>query len=211
MRIVTFAAMATIAVGLGGCATLDEGQCLSGDWYGIGRTDGASGFQRARLDDHAKACAKHGAIPDAIAYDRGRAEGLTMFCTPPRGFEEARQGRSYGAVCPASLERDFLEGFADGELVHASTRRLNEASSERTSAGNRERDYERQIREEERRLSESDVSSGEKDAIRTRLRRLRDDRSRAREDERRAERRERDARYEVEGLRAQFTPIYGPW
>lgn len=211
MRVWTFAAMAGMAVGLGGCATLDEGQCLSGDWVGIGRGDGSAGYQRARLDDHTKACAKHGVIPDAAAYDAGRREGLTYFCTPRRGFEEARVGRAYGSVCPANLERGFLEGYADGGLVAAANRRLNDARSDRSSAETRAKDVERQIRDEEARLSDPNVKNDEKGAIRERIRTLREDRDRAWDDHRRAERRERDAQYEADGLRAQFTPVYGTW
>lgn len=211
MRIVTFAALAGLVVGLGSCATLDEGQCRTGDWQGIGQADGASGFSRARLDDHAKACSKFGVVPDAAAYDRGRAQGLTSFCTPRRGFEEGRQNRAYANVCPASLERGFLEGYADGGMVAAANRRLNDVRSERSSAENRAKDFERQIRDNEARLADPAVKAAEKDAIRTALRRLREDRDRAWDDYRRGERRERDAEREVDDLRAQFTPSYGPW
>ncbi len=211
MRILTFAALAGIAVGLGGCATLDEGQCRMGDWEGIGRSDGAAGYARIRLDDHAKACSKFDVTPDPAAYDRGRREGLTYFCTPRRGFEEARQNRAYGNVCPANLERGFLEGYADGGLVAAATRRLNDARSDRDAARNRAEDFERQIRENEAKLGDAATKNEEKGAIRDRLRTLREDRDRSWDDHRRSERRERDFEREVEGLRAQFTPVYGPW
>lgn len=211
MRILKLVAAAGMAVFLGSCATLDEGQCRSGDWQGIGFGDGAAGYPQSRLAEHAKACGKFGITPDAAAYDRGRRDGLVSFCTPRRGFEEGRQGHTYYNVCPAGLEPGFLAGYADGELVAAANRRVSEARSEASSARSRAEDFERQIRDNEARLNDPNFPAQEKDNIRTTLRSLRDSRDRAWDDERRAQRRIRDAQAEADDLRARFIPDYGTW
>ena len=49
MRIVLTLAAGAVLMGLGSCATMSEDQCLAGDWYGQGRTDGAAGHGNGRV------------------------------------------------------------------------------------------------------------------------------------------------------------------
>ena len=57
---------------LSGCETMSADQCLVGDWGGRGYQDGLNGLRSDRLDDHAKACAKHGVTPNVSAYYSAR-------------------------------------------------------------------------------------------------------------------------------------------
>ena len=69
MKLLIAAAVAATGVALlSGCATMNEDQCRVGDWGGQGWRDGAEGRQTSRLDDHAKACAKYGVVPNVTAY-----------------------------------------------------------------------------------------------------------------------------------------------
>lgn len=112
-------ALLLIAAGaLGGCATLSEGQCRTADWYQIGRQDGSNGLDRARLYKHQEACAEYGIRPLPERYYAGREAGLQRYCTPRRGFEEGREGRSYRDVCPLKLEPAFLAAYRQGEAIH---------------------------------------------------------------------------------------------
>ena len=106
------------AWGLSACATLSEGECRTANWYEIGRADGASGQPRARLFDHADACAQYGIQPNADVYYEGRDDGLARYCTPENGFREGRQGNSYQGVCPPGAEAAFLRAFNDGAAIH---------------------------------------------------------------------------------------------
>lgn len=122
--------LAVAALGLlGGCATLSEGQCLTADWYEIGRQDGRNGLDRARLHEHRKACASHGVTPDEAAYFAGRDEGLMLYCTPSSGFHQGREGKRYGNVCPPELEARFLHEYRKGSELYALYQAINNVNS----------------------------------------------------------------------------------
>lgn len=112
------ALLALLALGLSGCATLSEGECRTADWQEIGRIDGSQGQPRARLFEHAKACADYGIRPDAEAYYQGREWGLLDYCTPANAYREGRRGASYQGVCPALLEGNFLVSYRQGLAIH---------------------------------------------------------------------------------------------
>lgn len=100
---------------LAACASLSEDECRAGNWYGIGKEDGANGRQSSFVEQHSKACADFGIAPDRKAWARGRADGLPLYCTPRRAFEEGRRGKHLSPVCPASqlaeLERANDKGL----------------------------------------------------------------------------------------------------
>lgn len=112
------ALLTLLALGLSGCATLSEGECRTANWQEIGRIDGAQGQPRARLFEHAKACADYGIRPDAEAYYRGREWGLFDYCTPTNAYRVGRRGTPYRSVCPALLEPNFLENYRQGLAIH---------------------------------------------------------------------------------------------
>lgn len=105
------AALAIAALGLGGCATLNESQCRSADWYLLGSRDGADGYGSGRLESHREACSEFGLAADDAAWRKGYEEGLQTYCTADNGYQVGRRGGSYGRVCPADIERDFVEAY----------------------------------------------------------------------------------------------------
>jgi hypothetical protein len=196
---------------LAGCATMSKEACLQGDWAGVGFKDGEAGRAQSRLDDHAKACAKAGVVPDAAPYFAAREQGLKLYCTPDRGFSEGRTGQSYAGVCPPGPERGFLVGYADGQLVNAAVSRLSEAESDRQSADHRAEKRDREARGVEDELTNPKLNDEQKHELRDRLNRLRSERRQAVEDGRRAEWAARDAEREVDELRHRFGVRYGGW
>lgn len=201
-----------VAVGaLAGCASMSQEACLQGDWYAQGVKDGEAGRPQSRLDDHAKACAKAGVIPDAAPYFQAREQGLKFYCTQDRGFREGRDGDSYHGVCPPGAERGFLVGYADGQLVHAAVSRLSQAESDRDSADRRAERRDREARGVEDELRNPKLNDEQKHELRDRLNRLRSERRQAVEDGRRAEWAARDAEREVAELQHRFGPRYGGW
>ncbi|MEL6167378.1 MAG: DUF2799 domain-containing protein [Pseudomonadota bacterium] len=105
---------------LTGCATLNESECRTGDWYGIGLRDGAEGRLTSHLSNHAKACADYGIAPNASLWLAGREDGLVSYCTPGKAYREGRSGRAMRPVCPAEvaveLDRANLFGLRYHEL-----------------------------------------------------------------------------------------------
>lgn len=196
---------------LASCAVMSEEACLRGDWGAAGFKDGEAGRPQSRLDERAKACAKTGVMPDAGLYWQARDQGLRLYCTPRRGFEEGRLGNRYGAVCPEPAEGDFLMAYADGQRVHAATSRLSEAESDRASADRRAEKRDNEARGVEDELSNPALNNEQKRELHDRLNRLRSERRDAIEDGRRADWAKRDAEREVDDLERRFAPIYGGW
>ncbi|SEK91564.1 DUF2799 domain-containing protein [Halomonas daqiaonensis] len=147
-----------LALSLSGCATLSEGECRTANWQELGRIDGTQGQPRARLFEHAKACADYGIRPDAEAYYRGRERGLLDYCTPANAYREGRRGATYRGVCPALLEGNFLESYRQGLAIH-------EVESELEG-------LERQIQRVEHRLDDEEVASDEIQELHRELRSL---------------------------------------
>lgn len=152
------AAFAIVAA-LSGCTTLSQGECLTGDWYTVGRDDGSRGLQRSRLFEHHKACAEYGVRPDPVAYDAGREDGLLRYCTPRKGFTEGRDGHPYRNVCPLQTERDFLAGYRSGKIIHDAQEALD--------------DVKRDIDSKEHKLDDEDTTDKERDRLVKELHQLR--------------------------------------
>lgn len=203
---------AVVAVSaLSGCATMSQEDCRQGDWAGAGFKDGEAGRPQSRLDEHAKACAKAGVVPDAAPYFAARTQGLKLYCTQDRGFLEGRTGQSYVGVCPPGAETGFLVGYGDGKLVHAAVERLSEARSDRESADHLAEKRDREARGVEDELKNPKLNDEQTKELRDRLNRLRSQRASAIEDGRRAEWARRDAEREVDDLQRRFGVRYGAW
>ena len=121
--------IATLCAGLGGCASLSESECKEGDWRSIGFKDGRSGQPVVRIQDHVKACKKHGIHPDPALYTEGRQSGLRLYCTPKSGYNTGLYGRTYYNVCPPSVASGFLAGRNLGEQLRRAESSFNSAKS----------------------------------------------------------------------------------
>ncbi len=118
------------ALGLSGCATLSEEECLTADWHTIGYEDGLSGQPANRISKHREACADHGVKVDLAAYNAGRAEGLQTYCQPHNGYRLGLNGSSYRGVCPAELADEFAYAYNYGRQIHDVQSDLNSEERE---------------------------------------------------------------------------------
>ncbi len=114
---------------LSSCATLDENSCRTGDWRQLGYVDGLKGYATSRLAEHGKACAQYRIVPDETAWRLGYYEGQTYYCTAVSGYEQGRDGRGYGNVCPADSDRLFRPAYEDGRRVGSLLSQLNSLDS----------------------------------------------------------------------------------
>lgn len=196
---------------LGSCATMTEDQCLAGDWGGQGFRDGSSGLSMSRLEDHARACAKHGVVPDEAAYRSAREDGLTRYCTVERGFAAGREGDAYGDVCPSDLEVEFLPAYRDGQVVHAAESALESAISRVDSFGSRLEQLDDKIGAKRRECRDDSLAEAERERACERIGELR----REREGTERAWRSARDdvdiAERDARDVRWRFQAVYGAW
>jgi len=144
-----------------GCATLSEAECHTANWYRLGQKDGNKGYERARLYDHADACAPYGIRPDPNAYYAGRKLGLDHYCTPQGGYRAGLDGHPYRDVCPPTAEPAFLAEYRQGKAIHDAEKNIERA--------------ERNISSLERQLDKDDISSDTRSKLHRQLRSRLDD------------------------------------
>ncbi|MGB0220625.1 MAG: DUF2799 domain-containing protein [Sinimarinibacterium flocculans] len=111
------------------CASLDEGECRTGDWRQLGYVDGLKGYAMSRLADHDTACARYGVVPDRTAWQLGYVEGQVRYCTARNGYEQGRDGKGYANVCPPSTDIAFRPAWEDGRRVAAALDTLGRIDS----------------------------------------------------------------------------------
>ena len=105
-------------MGLSGCASLSESQCLANDWQTVGYSDGLKGKQSSALLKHQNACVKHGVVPDRDSYLVGWHNGIEQYCQPTNGFAAGERGAGYGNVCPEHLQSAFFDAYTEGRQLY---------------------------------------------------------------------------------------------
>lgn len=122
--------VASLVIGLSGCASMNADECMSSDWFAIGHEDGSRGYTSDQFGNYRKACAKHGVSPDFSAYQNGRDQGLVEFCQPGRGFHYGVNGGQYRGVCSVEMEGSFLDAYRAGYQLHTLRSYVSAANSQ---------------------------------------------------------------------------------
>ncbi len=211
MRWSAFPVLILLALGFSGCATMTQGECLSGNWLRVGYQDGAAGHPPSRLGNHEAACAAHGVGVDPQAYFDGRERGLVEYCTPWGGFNAGRNGRTYHGVCAYESEGAFLTGYTDGRHVHEADQYASRARSDVSSRESRIRRLQRDIDRLRGRM-ESAESSDDRKALAAELQALRGELRQAERSLVQARREHDLAERELQRVRYLLEPRYhGGW
>lgn len=140
-----FAVFGLILFVLAGCVSISQEECLQGDWYQLGQSDGQAGHSISRLDRHQEACQRVGVVVDTAVYNAGRSEGLKSYCTVVVGYQKTLEKRSYNGVCPGGLEEKYLTGQMIAQPVVEARDRLQRLESELKTANAEIDDAERRI------------------------------------------------------------------
>lgn len=120
------AALALAALcALGSCATLSEEECRSADWYRIGLADGAEGRPTSWIENHRRACADVGVVPDPARWLEGREAGLRLYCTPAKAYEIGSEGRAIAAGCSSAELAAMRPAHAKGLRYHEIGREID--------------------------------------------------------------------------------------
>jgi hypothetical protein len=101
-----------------GCATLSETDCISGNWQQIGYQDGKSGRDSDYILKHESSCIEYGVEADRLAYERGRQEGLTRYCTSSNGYNRGVRGGHPNLSCSSQQFPQYYNGLYQGLVVH---------------------------------------------------------------------------------------------
>ena len=118
LSILNTAILSLATIGFAGCASISEGECVSGNWSDIGYQDGVKGKARGKLADYTKTCAKYGAQPNREAYLTAFESGLIKYCTYEQGLELGENGSDYNQVCSGDLASGFSQGYDEGRVVY---------------------------------------------------------------------------------------------
>jgi hypothetical protein len=119
-----------LLLGLAGCASMNESECLALDWRTVGYEDGVAGYAGDRVAHHRKACGKHGVTPDLDAYQAGREQGLREFCQPDNGYRLGLRGAGLASSCPVELKADFQSAYDHGFELYSLRSRVADAANE---------------------------------------------------------------------------------
>jgi hypothetical protein len=112
------------------CATLSKEECLMGNWRDLGIKDGVNGEPAIRIEEHRKACAKHGIRPDERQYLDGRTEGLREYCQIDNAFWSGLKGRRYKGVCPPVINLLFRRYNEAAYAVYQTRKEIKQLNSE---------------------------------------------------------------------------------
>jgi hypothetical protein len=126
LAIISVVAVATI---LEGCSSMSVNECLATDWRTVGYEDGVVGYSGNRIGKYRKSCGEHGISPDLNAYQLGRDQGLLEYCKPLNGFRTGARGNSYNGVCPAELDREFMDAYQSGRQLYTLRSRVGSTSN----------------------------------------------------------------------------------
>ncbi|MEL7451110.1 MAG: DUF2799 domain-containing protein [Pseudomonadota bacterium] len=97
-----------------GCASMQQVDCNTADWFSVGLTDGSNGMQASRASEHQAACETSPNSFDTGSYKLGHENGLERYCTTESGLTAGLTGRAYRGVCSAESEKQFLSGYLLG-------------------------------------------------------------------------------------------------
>lgn len=154
---------------LSGCATLNEDQCMVADWYQIGFTDGAKGEPETYLQNHQKACAKHGVGTNLDDWLHGREAGLQRYCTSARGFEEGVNNRTYHGVCLGEAGYQFESAYHDGQLIYQQQQLVSELENQIDSVNDELDDLDDEWRDLKSQLVEGYLTASDRAALVNRM------------------------------------------
>lgn len=113
---------------LSGCASISQEECLLGDWYQIGLSDGQNGRSN-RAADYSKDCSEYQVKMDLKSYNKGRSEGLKTYCSYDNGVMMGQSNQRYTNVCPADLSSAFLSGYRPYRNLAGAQQELRESQN----------------------------------------------------------------------------------
>ena len=169
---ITLATLSAALLLLAGCATMNEDECRSADWYTVGFEDGAHGRAINYIGNHREACAEYGISPRADRYQDGWNEGIRRYCTPRNGYQAGMRGASRSAQCPADLARDFDIAYHYGYRIYLLNRELSAIDHDMRAAQNELEQVKQALAQVEKQLLGSGYGDHEQERLNARLRQL---------------------------------------
>lgn len=129
------------------CATLNEAECISANWYDLGFDNALLGKKSSYVSEHTSACQKYAITPDFEQYREGWQQGVKKFCTAQSGWRYGIAGNYYRNTCDAQSEAEFFKGYQPAREIAQKKRDIDQLKRELRSI--RERSYNDKLSKEE--------------------------------------------------------------
>lgn len=198
---IVFLSLAAIA----SCASMNEAECVTADWTGIGYEDGARGRDASYISNHRSACAEHGVTPDIQQYMDGYQEGIAYYCRPENGYNLGRRGGSNAGLCPSNLSAAFNAAYNEGRELYRLSSAIAQAG--RTIEANNEQidDMRETIKEKELTLVSDDTPQAQRTILLQEVRELEQEIGRLEAETLELERRRAVLTQDLEDLEASYS------
>ena len=106
----------TIGLAFSSCSSLEmqrKQNCKTMDSYKKGLKEAKLG-KKNLFRGYQEQCQKYGISLNKKQFEKGRTEGLKVFCVKKKGYHHGLSGRTYNNICPKDLENLFLTGYKEG-------------------------------------------------------------------------------------------------
>ena len=122
---------------LSGCASMDQGQCVTAEWLEQGRKDGTQGTQMQHYKEYQSDCSKYGVSVNTAEYKKGWQEGIRQYCTRDNGWAVGIRGGTYRHSCPSNLESTFYSAYQTARNIHTKRSEIDRLSNEIEGLGDK--------------------------------------------------------------------------
>lgn len=157
---------------IAGCASMNEAECLTADWTGIGYEDGARGRDASYIGNHRSACAEHGVTPNMQQYMDGYQQGIAYYCRPENGYSLGRRGGANTGLCPAGLAAAFNAAYNEGRELYQLNTAIAQAGRTIEANNNEISNMRETIRQKELTLVSDDTPQAERTVLLQEVREL---------------------------------------
>lgn len=165
---VAFLSLAVVA----GCASMNEAECVTADWTGIGYEDGANGRDASYIGNRRSACAEYGVTPNMQAYMDGYQQGITYYCRPENGYSLGRRGGANTGLCPPELAAAFNAAYTEGRELYQLSSAIARAGRTIEANNNEIADMRDTIRQKEQTLVSDDTPQAQRTTLLQEVREL---------------------------------------
>ncbi len=111
---------------LSACATLDEGECETANWYELGVKDGEKGRKESTYTTYRKDCSEYNIDVNVEEYRTGWQSGIVSYCDADNAFILGIDGNRGINYCPLDLRDSFSSAHSLGYAIHSYRKRIDQ-------------------------------------------------------------------------------------
>ena len=113
-------------LGITACASLDQGECETANWYELGVKDGERGRKEGTYTTYRKDCSEYNIDVNVEEYRTGWQSGIVSYCDADNAFVLGIDGNSGTNYCPLDLRDSFTSAHSLGYAIHSHRKRIDQ-------------------------------------------------------------------------------------